>query len=145
MVVGSGTTTRPSTLKTGWQTDRILEAGEKKLCQYLYKMSSQFVLVPEYGVLVLQCFVYKESATWPPRSASTEVGWRIWSYVQHTSTRLILTFDIYNLINIPPREKESWILKIRPHAGPWCTYNPVLVHVQWPSSWHPVIRRSTKK
>jgi hypothetical protein len=32
MVVGSDTTTRPSTLKTDWQTDRILEAGEKKLC-----------------------------------------------------------------------------------------------------------------
>ncbi len=33
MVVGSDTTTRPSTLKTGWQTDRVFEAGEKKLCK----------------------------------------------------------------------------------------------------------------
>jgi hypothetical protein len=35
MVVGSDTTTRPSTLKPDWQTDRILEAGEKKLCPVL--------------------------------------------------------------------------------------------------------------
>jgi hypothetical protein len=39
MVVGSDTTTHPSTLKTGGQTDRIIEAGEKKL-SILYLLPS---------------------------------------------------------------------------------------------------------
>ena len=39
MVVGSDTTTHPSTLKTDGQTDRIIEAGEKKL-SILYLLPS---------------------------------------------------------------------------------------------------------